>query len=329
MLKIGLLGRGTISYAHTKAYEKIENAKIVACCDIRPEQLDDIKDARKYTDIDTFLAEEAGKLDYVDICLPTYLHAEASIKAMKAGFNVLCEKPMALNSNDADEMIRVSEETGKRLMIAHCTRFMGATQIMREEILKGEMGKVRNAEYFRQGGSREPMGYKNWFRDESLSGGAILDLQVHEVDVIRGLMGMPDAVCVVGANVIPNSSGYDEASSLFIYNNMHVFVKVDWSVEKDLYNIRTTRINFDNGYMFLDRTKGRTIFTKVDDNGNVTDLTDKIDADMYYNEIVYYIDCLENNKPFDLCPVNESVDAIRIVEAQKRSADLRGEKIKL
>ena len=329
MLKIGLLGRGTISYAHTKAYEKIENAKIVACCDIRPEQLDDIKDARKYTDIDTFLAEEAGKLDYVDICLPTYLHAEASIKAMKAGFNVLCEKPMALNSNDADEMIRVSEETGKRLMIAHCTRFMGATQIMREEILKGEMGKVRNAEYFRQGGSREPMGYKNWFRDESLSGGAILDLQVHDVDVIRGLMGMPDAVCVVGANVIPNSSGYDEASSLFIYNNMHVFVKVDWSVEKDLYNIRTTRINFDNGYMFLDRTKGRTIFTKVDENGNVTDLTDKIDADMYYNEIVYYIDCLENNKPFDLCPVNESVDAIRIVEAQKRSADLRGEKIKL
>lgn len=329
MLKIGLLGRGSISYAHTKAYEKIENAKIVACCDIRPEQLDDIKDARKYTDIDTFLAEEAGKLDYVDICLPTYLHAEASIKAMRAGFNVLCEKPMALNSNDADEMIRVSEETGKRLMIAHCTRFMGATQIMREEILKGEMGKVRNAEYFRQGGSREPMGYKNWFRDESLSGGAILDLQVHDVDVIRGLMGMPDAVCVVGANVIPNSSGYDEASSLFIYNNMHVFVKVDWSVEKDLYNIRTTRINFDNGYMFLDRTKGRTIFTKVDENGNVTDLTDKIDADMYYNEIVYYIDCLENNKPFDLCPVNESVDAIRIVEAQKRSADLRGEKIKL
>ena len=329
MLKIGLLGRGSISYAHTNAYEKIENAKIVACCDIRPEQLDDIKDARKYTDIDTFLAEEAGKLDYVDICLPTYLHAEASIKAMKAGFNVLCEKPMALNSNDADEMIRVSEETGKRLMIAHCTRFMGATQIMREEILKGEMGKVRNAEYFRQGGSRGPMGYKNWFRDESLSGGAILDLQVHDVDVIRGLMGMPDAVCVVGANVIPNSSGYDEASSLFIYNNMHVFVKVDWSVEKDLYNIRTTRINFDNGYMFLDRTKGRTIFTKVDENGNVTDLTDKIDADMYYNEIVYYIDCLENNKPFDLCPVNESADAIRIVEAQKRSADLRGEKIKL
>ena len=329
MLKIGLLGRGSISYAHTKAYEKIENAKIVACCDIRPEQLEDMKDARKYTDIDTFLAKEAGKLDYVDICLPTYLHAEVSIKAMRAGFNVLCEKPMALNSNDADEMMRVSEETGKRLMIAHCTRFMGATQIMREEILKGEMGKVRNAEYFRQGGSREPMGYKNWFRDESLSGGAILDLQVHDVDVIRGLMGMPNAVCVVGANVIPNSSGYDEASSLFIYNNMHVFVKVDWSVEKDLYNIRTTRINFDNGYMFLDRTSGRTIFTKVDKNGNVTDLTDKIDADMYYKELVYYIDCLENNKPFDLCPVNESADAIRIVEAQKRSADLRGEKIKL
>ncbi|MBE6651257.1 MAG: Gfo/Idh/MocA family oxidoreductase [Ruminococcaceae bacterium] len=329
MLKIGLLGRGSISYAHTKAYEKIENAKIVACCDIRPEQLDDIKDARKYTDIDTFLAEEAGKLDYVDICLPTYLHAEVSIKAMRAGFNVLCEKPMAINSKKAEEMMQVSEETGKRLMIAHCSRFIGATRIMKEEILKGEMGKVRNAEYFRQGGSRDPMGYKNWFRDETLSGGALLDLQIHDIDVIRGLMGMPNEVCVVGANVIPSGNGYDEASSLLIYDNMHVFVKVDWAIEKNLYDFRVTRINFDNGYMFLDRTNNRTTFTKVDQNGNVTDLTDKIDTDMYYNEIVYYIDCLVNNKPFDLCPVNESIDAVRIVEAQKRSADLRGEKVKV
>ena len=329
MLKVGLIGRGTISHAHTNAYERIENAKIVACCDIRPEQLDDMGDVRKYTDIDTFLTEEAGKLDYVDICLPTYLHAEVSIKAMRAGFNVLCEKPMAINSKEAEKMIRASEETGKRLMIAHCSRFIGATRIMKEEILKGEMGKVRNAEYFREGGSKNPMGYNNWFRDDALSGGALLDLQIHDIDVVRGLMGMPNAVCVVGANVIPSSNGYDEASSLLIYDNMHVFVKVDWSITKDLYNIRTTRINFDNGYMFLDRTSGRTVFTKVDQNGNVTDLTDKIDTDMYYNEIVYYIDCLVNNKPFDLCPVNESLDAIRIVEAQKRSADLRGEKVKV
>ena len=84
MLKVGLLGRGTISFSHTNAYERIENVQIVACCDIRPEQLEGMVDVRKYTDIDTFLAEESGKLDYVDICLPTYLHAEASIKARSA-----------------------------------------------------------------------------------------------------------------------------------------------------------------------------------------------------------------------------------------------------
>ena len=213
MLKVGLIGRGSISQAHTAAYKKINNAELVACCDIRPEVMEDLTNVRKYTDIDTFLSEEAGKLDYVDICLPTYLHAEVSIKAMRAGFNVLCEKPMARTVEQAEEMLRVSKETDKRLMIAHCTRFMGATQIIRNEILKGEMGKVRNAEFYRQGGTRAPMGYKNWFRDESLSGGALLDLHVHDIDVVRGLFGMPNAVTAVGANVIVEGGGYDEVSA--------------------------------------------------------------------------------------------------------------------
>ena len=329
MLNVGLIGRGIISQSHTSAYQKIENARIVACCDVRPEQLDDMGDTRKYTDIDDFLASEKGKLDYVDICLPTYLHAEVSIKAMRAGFHVLCEKPMARTSSEAREMIKVAQETGMQLMIAHCSRFMGATKLMREEVLKGEMGKVRNAEYFRQGGSREPMGYNNWFRDEKLSGGALLDLHIHDVDMIRGIFGMPNAVCVVGGNVITEGSGYDEVSALFIYDDMHVFAKTDWSIENDMYNVRAARVNFDYGYMYLDRTRNRTAFTKVDKDKNVCDLTDKIDADMYYNELVYYIDCIENGKPFDLCPPEESLDAILIVEAEKKSADLRGEKVKI
>lgn len=329
MLKVGLIGRGTISKSHTKAYEKINNAELVACCDIRPEVMEDLTNVRKYTDIDTFLSEEAGKLDYVDICLPTYLHDVVSIKAMRSGFNVLCEKPMALTSDKAEEMLRVSKETGKKLMIAHCTRFMGATYIIKEEIAKGELGKVRNAEYFRQGGSRGPAGYNNWFRDEKLSGGALLDLHVHDVDVVRGLFGMPKAVSTVGANVIADGSGYDEVSSFLIYDDMHVFAKADWSLVKDRYNVRAIRVNFDNGYIFIDRTSGREVYSRVDGEGNLTDLIEKKNDDMYYNEIVYFIDCLENDKPFDLCPPSESIDAVRIIEAEKKSADLRGEKIKI
>jgi len=86
-MKVGLIGRGSISYAHMAAYDRMKaeqkDVEIVACCDIRPEQMDDMGDVRKYTNIDTFLEAEKGNLDYVDICLPTYLHAEVSIKAMK------------------------------------------------------------------------------------------------------------------------------------------------------------------------------------------------------------------------------------------------------
>ena len=61
MLNVGLIGRGGISKAHTGAYEQITDAKIVAACDIRPEQMDDLGDVRKYTDVDEFLKNEAGK----------------------------------------------------------------------------------------------------------------------------------------------------------------------------------------------------------------------------------------------------------------------------
>ena len=328
MMNVGLIGVGSISRVHIKAYEKIEEAKIVACCDIRPETMEQFEDARKYTDIDLFLEKEAGKLDYVDICLPTYLHKEVAVKAMKLGYDVLCEKPMARSTEEANEMIKVSNETKKRLMIAHCSRFIGAVKMMKECIESGELGKPLNAEFYREGGSKEPMGYNNWFRDESLSGGAILDLHIHDVDMMRGLFGMPEAVSVVGANII-EGAGYDSVAATYIYPDMFVSAKCDWTIKGDMFNTRTIRVNYEKGYMFVDRTQDRTIFVKVDETGEKQDLTDKIDADMYYNEILYYIDCLKNNKPFDYCPVSQSAEAVKIVEKERESANLRGEKIKL
>ena len=100
MLRAGLIGCGMISKAHTDGYAQIakEQGGVVleAVCDIRPEQLACFDDSvRKYTSVEEMLQKEQGKLDYVDICVPTYLHSEIAIEAMEAGFNVLSEKPMA------------------------------------------------------------------------------------------------------------------------------------------------------------------------------------------------------------------------------------------
>ena len=143
MLKVGLIGFGSISKgAHMSAYRRIkeENGPVVveAICDLNPARLEGLEGYRLYTSVEEMLEKEQGKLDYVDICVPTYLHAKLSIQAMEAGYNVLCEKPMARNVEECQQMIDASKRTGKLLMTAFCNRFYGAAQYVRDLIKSGE-----------------------------------------------------------------------------------------------------------------------------------------------------------------------------------------------
>lgn len=333
MLKAGLIGNGGIARSHNKAYARIRAeggpVEVAAYCDIRPEQLVGLGDSLTYTDIDTMLEAEKGRLDYVDICLPTYLHAEICIKAMEAGFHVLCEKPMARTTEQAQQMISASKRTGKSLMIAHVNRFMNAVGKIRNIIQSGELGAVRSAEFYREGGNTKPMGWNNWFRDGNLSGGAMLDLHVHDVDMIRWLFGLPRAVSAAAAVVIPGS-GYDAMSVIYHYDGgVFVHASCDWTIAHDKFNTRTIRVNFEKGYVFCDRTVSRRAFVKVAHDGTVTDLSEHLESDFFYNEIVYFVGCLADGKPVDVCPPEQSADAIRIVMAEMESADRSGDKITL
>ena len=332
MLNVGLIGNGSIAGAHWAGYKRLKESgevQVVAVCDVCTERLEGLGDVRVYTDVDEMLRKEVGKLDFVDICVPTYLHAEIAIKAMKAGFNVLSEKPMARTVEQAERMVEVAKETGKLLMIAYCNRFYGGARIIKEMIDTEEFGKVRSAEFRREGGSTGPMGWNNWFRDGELSGGATLDLHIHDVDMIRWMFGMPKAVSTCAATVM-TKNGYDAISANFIYdNNVFVNATCDWTIPHDKFNTRSIRVNFENGYVFVDRTDGRSAFVKVSSEGEVTDLTDKIGFDAYYEEIKYFAECVREGKDLECNFPEESIDSVRLVMAEIKSADLGGEKVTL
>lgn len=334
MIQVGLIGKGTIGGVHENAYRRLKkegaDVLLAACCDIRPEQMAavDVDPSRKYTDLDEFLEMEKGKLDYVDICLPTYLHAEAAIKAMRAGFNVLSEKPMAISLELAREMVAVSEETGRKLMVAHCCRFGGAAPVLREIIASGEMGRIRSAEFFREGGGTGPMGYKNWFRDGKLSGGAMLDLHIHDVDMINWLFGRPKSVSAAAIQIITDG-GYDAMSVNFEYDGFFVNAKSDWTIAHDKFNTRCIRANFEKGYVYCDNSPGRKTFVKVNLDGSVEDLSERRGDDMYYVEICYYAKCLAAGVPVEDCMPAQSAEAVEIVMAEMKSADHGGERVAL
>ena len=327
MIKVGLLGLGFVGKIHLlQGYQKFDKSEISleACFDISEDNLKLSDCPRKYTDLDAFFENECGKLDYIDICLPTFLHAEVAIRAMKSGFHVLCEKPMALSIEDAEKMYSTSVETGKKLMIAHVLRFDEDYMCMKEYIDCEILGKPVHVKYttFRAG---VPGG---WFQNSKLSGGPIIDVHIHDADILTWFFGMPKSLSTIAPK--KSCAGcYDSFSTNMEYENLLVNVECDFSLPKILHdNSRSLRIIFENGYI----VKNEEIFVSVDKDGNVTDLKSKrsesyhYDA-MYYNEIKYFADSLEASSPISKCLPYDSLLSAKLVPSEIDSADKNGEMI--
>ena len=113
MIRVGLIGAGFMGTMHSSVYSFLPNVKVAAVCDLDREKAEKIaqqQGAKVYTDPDALLADSSLKLDLVDICLPTFLHAEYACKAAASGLNVLCEKPFALDLQSVDKIISAVDE---------------------------------------------------------------------------------------------------------------------------------------------------------------------------------------------------------------------------
>ena len=191
--KAGIIGCGMISNNHLKALKNIDNAKCFAVCDCIKERAYEAKEQynveKTYENYHDLLNDP--EIDTVHICLPHYLHTEVAIEAMKAGKDVLCEKPMALKVSDAVEMIRVRDETGKQLGICFQNRYNDAVRYIKDVIDSKELGGII--------GGR---GYVTWDRKESYyadsswrgtldkEGGSALENQaIHTFDLLQWLSG--------------------------------------------------------------------------------------------------------------------------------------------
>ncbi|MBR7097939.1 MAG: Gfo/Idh/MocA family oxidoreductase, partial [Clostridia bacterium] len=210
-VKVAMIGFGGIAKAHKRAYDRLaaENAEIrlVAVCDIDErafyaatstnlgaEKRADLAEVHTYTRLEEMLRQE--DFDVADICLPSYLHKEYSIKLMAAGKDVLCEKPMALTSQECDEMIAASVKYDRKLMIGQCLRFDPAYLYLKECIETNRFGALRNL--FMNRLSAHPMwGFEKWFTKTEKSGGCIMDMHIHDLDMARFLLGEPNEVSCV------------------------------------------------------------------------------------------------------------------------------------
>ncbi|ASS65173.1 MULTISPECIES: Gfo/Idh/MocA family oxidoreductase [unclassified Paenibacillus] len=338
MIRIGIIGLGFMGRAHLENYVRLAKegvaVQVTAICDADPAKLRgeggggnldagtsplDLSSFSLYTSLQEMLDKE--QLDAVDITLPTHLHRSVTVKCLEAGLHVLCEKPMASNEAECLEMLQASERTGKSLMIGQCLRFWPAYVYLRDLIAGGTYGKPTYAYFYRGGGTPD---WGPWVLQKDKGGGALLDMHVHDTDVVNWLFGMPEAVSTQAVNVIPGS-GYDIVSTHYRYGGSEVVhSQVDWTLNGDFGFEMGFRVNFERGNV---QFSGGAV--KVNPNDAPGFEADLAEDQGYYYELKYFVEKLLAGEPIEEAHPASTLSTIAIVEAELASADKRGEWVSL
>lgn len=199
MKKIALLGAGFIAGVHMEGWKRVEGAEVCAFFETNLEKASAFQDKYQiphYNSFSRLLEEE--KVDIVDICLPTFLHREYTEMAASHEKHVFCEKPIALTVEDAEAMKRICERSGVGLMVGQVLRFWGEYVKARELVEEGAVGKVLSVDAFRL--SLPPTwSVDSWILKPELSGGAAVDLHIHDLDYVNWLLGEPQVVFCSGS----------------------------------------------------------------------------------------------------------------------------------
>jgi predicted dehydrogenase len=194
-IRFGLIGCGRVSPRHVQSIAELPDARLIAVCDViasRAERCAKEHNAVAYTDYRRML--ERNDIDVISICTPSGMHAPMTIEALQAGKHVICEKPMALNLRDADQMIATAKSTGKKLCIVLQNRYNPPMRDLRRVVDENRLGKIllgnatvrwyRPQEYYEDG----------WHGTWSMDGGALMNQSIHHIDALQWLMGEVESV---------------------------------------------------------------------------------------------------------------------------------------
>ena len=243
MIKIGIIGCGKIAQVrHIPEYRENPDTEIYGFYDLNKERAEELAlkyGAKAYGSYEELLAD--GEIDAVSVLTPNFTHAEISIAALRAGKDVLCEKPMATTLEECIAMAETAKETGKTLMIAHNQRLAPAHIKAKELIDAGEIGRpITCHTAFKHSGADNWSvdGANSWFMDKKRSAfGAMADLGIHKLDLLNYLTGAKavKASAMIGtldkkyADGTPISVDDNALCTLLFDNGMMGTMHVSWT----------------------------------------------------------------------------------------------------
>jgi len=321
MLKVGLIGVGGISGTHIPAWEEMEDVELVALCDIRKSRLDKYPGKRHYFDYDEMLAKE--ELDIVDICLPTYLHAEYAMKALELGKHVMCEKPISLDINDVERLYEAAHRNNVNFMIGQVLRFWPEYCALKEVYDTQKYGKLLSG-YMSRVGSAPRWSWDGWMSDEKRSGGVPFDLHIHDLDFIIYAFGTP---LKVKNNRIKRPE-QDCINAVYEFEDFYIETESAWYAAIYPFSARF-RFQFEKAVMVFEN--GKCLIYELD--GNVIDLSAPVEEGPGVinlpktkgpaNELRYFADCVNKGVFPDKVKPEELYTVLDILQSNMEDRVIR------
>ncbi len=330
MIKVGIIGCGFMGTVHANCYNILEDVKVVGVSDISTERAEKIVNLTKskfFADSDELI--NCSEIDAIDICLPTYLHKEFILKCCNAKKDIFCEKPFTLNLKDSEEIITKIKEAKVKLMIGMVLRFWPEYIEFKRIVDSKKFGKLKVLKCTRI--SAPPIyAWDNWYFDPNRSGSAALDLHIHDVDYIYYLLGKPKSVYSLGKN---DKKGWQHICSAYRYRDTIVNAEGGWDLSKSYGFMQEIRGVFEDGTVIEYNSKTQPLIIYKEKNSELLNITkdkiNSIDTDGniseirgYYNEIKYWIECLQNNKYPERVTPEDAKESLEIVLQEIKSAEI-------
>lgn len=334
-LKVAIIGTGYIGQVHARAVRNTPGLVLNAAVNNQPDLLAafcaDYNVPYQYVSVDDLL--KSGNLDIMVVATPNYLHAPFAIAALKAGIPVMVEKPMALNSSEAEKMTETSQKSGAALMVAHCWRFDEEVYWLSQQAAAGKMGKIIRSKGY---GVHVNWGPQGWFTQKQFAGGgALVDMGIHAIDTARFLVGDPQPVSVYARiSTYYKDFDVDDTGVILITwdNGVTSYIESGWWQPHTDGPEASTQLYGTSGFgqVFPTRLElPNTVEQKIEviDPGFTFPRKEHCPQEMYDSQMAYFADCIRVGQT-PVPGAREGLINIKIVDAAYKSA-LIGEVVTL
>ncbi len=314
MVRVGVIGCGTISHAHLRSYAKAPQAHVVAVADTRLHAAAEHArqfGATPFTDYGAML--DGADLDAVSICTPPPSHREIAERAAARGLHMLCEKPLAMSVDEGEAMVAAAKRANVVLMTAFCNRFYTPIAKAKEWLDAGKLGPLHHLR-LRFAGVELMAG--TWLADPAQGGGILWESGQHYVDLFRYLVGEMKEIYAKGGTLAQDIPGADTVA--FMAESVDGVVGAMEGSWSSPHSEKRVEIYGEKGAIVIDFLSGLSRFS-------LDHVTERVETDLdghdrFYLEIRHFLDCAAG-KVTPLVTGEDGVEAMRLIAAARQSIE--------